>query len=155
MSCGVGLRHSLDPALLWLWRRLGPTSLGTSICHGCSPRKRPKKKKKIGKVCKYLKNLRDPVPLNFPESPSLAHTESAPMSDEAIIALHEDAPEGVTLQKEANYPYAPLPSLLVISKPSTRIRYQHAQGPIIKYNPGLMNQHILDKAHTRTHTKIC
>ena len=22
MSCGVGRRHGLDPALLWLWRRL-------------------------------------------------------------------------------------------------------------------------------------
>ena len=22
MSCGVGCRHGLDPALLWLWRKL-------------------------------------------------------------------------------------------------------------------------------------
>ena len=22
MSCGVGCRHGLDPALLWLWQRL-------------------------------------------------------------------------------------------------------------------------------------
>ena len=45
---GVGCRHGLDPALLWLWHRpaaialIRPPSLGTSICHGCSPKK-PKK----------------------------------------------------------------------------------------------------------------
>lgn len=53
------------------------------------------------------------------------------MSNEAIIALHEDAPKGtsrVTLQKEANYPPAPLPSPLIISKQVTRIRNQHAPG---------------------------
>ena len=27
MSCGVGRRHGLDPALLWLWRRLAATAL--------------------------------------------------------------------------------------------------------------------------------
>ena len=26
MSCGVGCRHGLDPALLWLWRRLADTA---------------------------------------------------------------------------------------------------------------------------------
>ena len=26
MSCGVGHRGGLDPALLWLWRRLGATA---------------------------------------------------------------------------------------------------------------------------------
>ena len=26
MSCGVGRRHSLDPTLLWLWRRLAATA---------------------------------------------------------------------------------------------------------------------------------
>ena len=26
MSCGVGRRHSLDPALLWLWRRPAATA---------------------------------------------------------------------------------------------------------------------------------
>jgi len=26
MSCGVGCRHSLDPVLLWLWRRLAATA---------------------------------------------------------------------------------------------------------------------------------
>ena len=27
MSCGVGLRHGSDPALLWLWCRLTATAL--------------------------------------------------------------------------------------------------------------------------------
>ena len=27
MSCGVGCRQGLDPALLWLWCRLGATAL--------------------------------------------------------------------------------------------------------------------------------
>ena len=27
MSCGVGRRRGLDPALLWLWCRLGATAL--------------------------------------------------------------------------------------------------------------------------------
>ena len=27
MSCGVGHRYSLDPALLWLWHRLAATAL--------------------------------------------------------------------------------------------------------------------------------
>ena len=27
MSCGVVCRHSLDPMLLWLWRRLVATAL--------------------------------------------------------------------------------------------------------------------------------
>ena len=27
MSCGVGRRHDLDPALLWLWRRPAATAL--------------------------------------------------------------------------------------------------------------------------------
>ena len=27
MSCSVGLRHGLDPVLLWLWRRLAATAL--------------------------------------------------------------------------------------------------------------------------------
>ena len=26
MSCGIGLRRSLDPALLWLWRRPAATA---------------------------------------------------------------------------------------------------------------------------------
>ena len=27
MSCGVGRRQDVDPALLWLWRRLAATAL--------------------------------------------------------------------------------------------------------------------------------
>ena len=27
VSCGVGRRHSSDPVLLWLWRRLAATAL--------------------------------------------------------------------------------------------------------------------------------
>ena len=27
MNCGVGHRHGLDPALLWLWQRLAPVAL--------------------------------------------------------------------------------------------------------------------------------
>ena len=51
VSCGVGHRHGSDLALLWLWRRLAataliqPPSLGTSICHTCSPKTTKKKKK--------------------------------------------------------------------------------------------------------------
>ena len=55
MSCGVGLRHGWDLALLWLWHRPAATalirqtpSLGTSICRRRSPRKtkRPNKQTK-------------------------------------------------------------------------------------------------------------
>ena len=50
MSCGVDHRCSSDPTLLWLWCRLAviapdwTPSLGTSICHRCSPKKTKKKK---------------------------------------------------------------------------------------------------------------
>ena len=46
MSCGVGRGHGLDPMLLWLWCRpaavalMRPPSLGTSMCHGCGPKKK-------------------------------------------------------------------------------------------------------------------
>ena len=47
MSCGVGHRYGLDPMLLWLqqlksyssFRSDLTPSLGTSICHGCVPKK--------------------------------------------------------------------------------------------------------------------
>lgn len=61
-------------------------------------------------------------PPNLTEPPPVL-TGSAFLSNEAIIILHEEASKGVTLQREANYP-----SLFVISKHITRIRYQHAQG---------------------------
>ena len=60
LSCGVRHRSGSDPELLWLWlwRRLAATALisrplawGTSICHGCGPRKDGKKKKKKDKTC--------------------------------------------------------------------------------------------------------
>ena len=45
MSCGVGHRHGLDLALLWLWlSALALISLGISICHGCGHKKQKKKR---------------------------------------------------------------------------------------------------------------
>ena len=49
-SCGVGCRHGLDPALLWLWCKLAAValiqpSLGTSVCCECVPKKKTKTKK--------------------------------------------------------------------------------------------------------------
>jgi len=58
MSCGVGRRHSSDPALLWLWCRPAatapirplawepPNAMGTAL-------KRQKKKKKIELIFVY------------------------------------------------------------------------------------------------------
>ena len=53
MSCGVGRRRGLDPALLWLWRRLAATALIQPLAWeppyaiGAAQEmvKRPKKKK--------------------------------------------------------------------------------------------------------------
>ena len=47
MNCGVGHRHSLDLALLWL----STSSLSTSICSGCGPKKKKKKRNQL--FCKY------------------------------------------------------------------------------------------------------
>ena len=53
MSCGVGRRRGLDPALLWLWRRLVATAPIGSLAWeppyatGAAPEKQ-KDKKKIG-----------------------------------------------------------------------------------------------------------
>ena len=55
MRSGVGHRHSLDMALLWLLHRPAATdliSLGTAICCGCSPKKTKDQKKKIDNKCK-------------------------------------------------------------------------------------------------------
>ena len=54
VSCGVGRRQGLDPALLWLWHRLAATadstpSLGTSICRESSPRNGKKRTEKTNK----------------------------------------------------------------------------------------------------------
>ena len=54
MSCGVGRRGGLDPALLWLWRRpattvpIRPLVWETPYALGAALKetKRPKKKKK-------------------------------------------------------------------------------------------------------------
>ena len=44
MSCGVGHRHSLDLVLLGSdWT----PSLGISMCRGCGPKKKTKKKKNL------------------------------------------------------------------------------------------------------------
>ena len=51
MSCGVGHRHGLDPALLLLWHRLAAVALirplAWEIPHAtsCGPKKAKKKKK--------------------------------------------------------------------------------------------------------------
>ena len=52
MTCGVGHRRSLDPALLWLWCRLAATApirpLAWELpCALRAALKRPKKKKKV------------------------------------------------------------------------------------------------------------
>ena len=52
MSCGVGRRLSLDPALLWFWRRLGaiapirPLAWEPPYVVGAAPEKDKKTKKK-------------------------------------------------------------------------------------------------------------
>ena len=52
MSCGIGCRYSLDPALLWLWCRLAATALiqpvarEPSYAEGATLKKKRKKKKK-------------------------------------------------------------------------------------------------------------
>ena len=61
-SCGVVRRRGSDLALLWLWYRPAAHSTpnpGTSICHGCSPKKTKKtqtnKQKQPNKgMCFYL-----------------------------------------------------------------------------------------------------
>ena len=59
MSCGVGHRHSLDPALLWLWRRpvttapIRPLAWEPPYAAGMAlekDKKKKKKKKKKGKA---------------------------------------------------------------------------------------------------------
>ena len=66
MSCGIGCRHVLDLALLWLWYRpasyssnLTP-SLGASICFECDPKKQSKTKQT---------NTKKPFPTNKSSGP--------------------------------------------------------------------------------------
>ena len=53
MSCGVGRRHGLDPALLWLWCRpaagapIGSLSWEPPYATGATLKERPKIKIKI------------------------------------------------------------------------------------------------------------
>ena len=50
MNCGVGHRHSLDPALLWLWYRpaattlIGPLAWEPPYASGTALKRRKKKK---------------------------------------------------------------------------------------------------------------
>ena len=54
MSCGVGSRHGLDPALLWLWRRLAAIApirpLAWELPHAMGATLKKKKKKKFYNV---------------------------------------------------------------------------------------------------------
>ena len=60
LSCSIGCRHSLDPAWLWLWRRLAavdpirPLAWELAYTTGAPlKKKRQKKKKKLGKFEHY------------------------------------------------------------------------------------------------------
>jgi len=62
MSCGVGCRHGLDPALLWLWHRLAAIALirllawETPYATGAALEKaKDKEKKKKNKLENILK----------------------------------------------------------------------------------------------------
>ena len=60
MSCGIGLRHSLDLALLWFWRRLAarapirplawepPCAMGAALGKTKRKKKKERKKRKQG-----------------------------------------------------------------------------------------------------------
>ena len=56
MSCGVGLRHGSDPALLWLWRRpeatapIQPLAWEPPYDAGAALKRQKKKKKKNSKM---------------------------------------------------------------------------------------------------------
>ena len=66
MSCGVGLRHGLDLALLRLWLRPAALalipSLGTSTCCECGPEKEQEKKEEEGLL--QYKTLEDDMKNN-------------------------------------------------------------------------------------------
>ena len=55
LSCSIGCRHSLDPAWLWLWRRLAavdpirPLAWELAYTTG-APLKKKRQKKKVGKI---------------------------------------------------------------------------------------------------------
>ena len=64
MSCGIGRRHSLDLAMLWLWHRpvavgpIGPLAWEPPFAAGAAlkGRKTKKKKKKKKKKQQYIVN---------------------------------------------------------------------------------------------------
>ena len=67
MSCGVGRRHSLDPLLLWLWRRLAatapirPLAWEPPYAWGTALKRQKKKKKKLNHrlrtACQLFRSL--------------------------------------------------------------------------------------------------
>ena len=66
MSCGIGLRRSSDPALLWLWCRLAATAMIQSLAweppHAMDValKKDERQKKQIKKIEKHS----NPIKLN-------------------------------------------------------------------------------------------
>ena len=69
VSCGLGHRHGLDPALLWLWHRLAavtpiwplawelPHGIGEAVKRQKKKKEKKKKKKKKRKKIVWLYNL--------------------------------------------------------------------------------------------------
>ena len=60
VSCGIGLRHTLDPALLWLWRRsaatapIQPLAWELPYAMGTALKRQKKFKKKFKKLCIFV-----------------------------------------------------------------------------------------------------
>ena len=67
MSCGVGRRHSLDPSLLWLWRRpvatapIGPLAWEPPYAPGAAQEIAKRQKKKKKRVLIVAQQVKDPV----------------------------------------------------------------------------------------------
>ena len=73
MSCGVGHRRSLDPALLWLWRRPAATALIRPLAweSACATglalrRKKKRKKKKKNPTLPFPQELKNCIYLHKP-----------------------------------------------------------------------------------------
>ena len=81
MSCSVGSTCDLDPALLWLWRRLAATALipplapGDFHMPGVRPKNRKankqKHKKEVICCCESPVSMSEPPPLGPQNEPSL------------------------------------------------------------------------------------